>query len=223
MHKTCFALLLLAGLARPADKVLPYRWVYVSRALRSDQDVEDIRQIARTAAENGLNGILLAARLDALDLQPPEYLARLDKVKEICRQYRLEIIPSVFSAGYGGSILSHDRNLAEGLPVKDALYVVKNGEARLEPEVPVADGGPAVEGVWTREIAVRPYRCYRISFRAKTEGLAPTRPFSSGPFRLTVQTGDKRNLTPWNSRRSEERRVGKECTSWCRSRWSPYH
>ena len=25
------------------------------------------------------------------------------------------------------------------------------------------------------------------------------------------------------SMRSEERRVGKECTSWCRSRWSPYH
>ena len=23
--------------------------------------------------------------------------------------------------------------------------------------------------------------------------------------------------------RSEERRVGKECTSWCRSRWSPDH
>ena len=26
-----------------------------------------------------------------------------------------------------------------------------------------------------------------------------------------------------NAIRSEERRVGKECTSWCRSRWSPYH
>ena len=26
-----------------------------------------------------------------------------------------------------------------------------------------------------------------------------------------------------DSGRSEERRVGKECTSWCRSRWSPYH
>ena len=23
--------------------------------------------------------------------------------------------------------------------------------------------------------------------------------------------------------RSEERRVGKECAAWCRSRWSPYH
>ena len=28
---------------------------------------------------------------------------------------------------------------------------------------------------------------------------------------------------PLNEERSEERRVGKECTSVCRSRWSPYH
>src|SRR3546814_2098551 len=29
---------------------------------------------------------------------------------------------------------------------------------------------------------------------------------------------------PWAGRaRSEERRVGKECVSTCRSRWSPYH
>ena len=27
----------------------------------------------------------------------------------------------------------------------------------------------------------------------------------------------------FNSIRSEERRVGKECASMCRSRWSPYH
>src|SRR3546814_10492828 len=27
----------------------------------------------------------------------------------------------------------------------------------------------------------------------------------------------------WCFRRSEERRVGKECVSTCRSRWSPYH
>ena len=27
----------------------------------------------------------------------------------------------------------------------------------------------------------------------------------------------------WPSARSEERRVGKECPSLCRSRWSPYH
>src|SRR3546814_11819520 len=27
----------------------------------------------------------------------------------------------------------------------------------------------------------------------------------------------------WHQDRSEERRVGKECVSTCRSRWSPYH
>src|SRR3546814_7010084 len=32
-----------------------------------------------------------------------------------------------------------------------------------------------------------------------------------------------RELTFHGIRRSEERRVGKECVSTCRSRWSPYH
>src|SRR3546814_16509207 len=32
-----------------------------------------------------------------------------------------------------------------------------------------------------------------------------------------------RDMWDWNMERSEERRVGKECVSTCRSRWSPYH
>ena len=35
-----------------------------------------------------------------------------------------------------------------------------------------------------------------------------------------IKLGDVSDLS---EERSEERRVGKECTSWCRSRWSPYH
>src|SRR3546814_2707754 len=31
------------------------------------------------------------------------------------------------------------------------------------------------------------------------------------------------NIAIWESERSEERRVGKECVSTCRSRWSPDH
>ena len=34
---------------------------------------------------------------------------------------------------------------------------------------------------------------------------------------------DKPSLYFLATEESEERRVGKECTSWCRSRWSPYH
>ena len=55
--------------------------------------------------------------------------------------------------------------------------------------------------------------------------------FAMGPFRVGDLAG---NDIGWSVRkrryaerpkpgRSEERRVGKECTATCRSRWSPYH
>src|SRR3546814_10736706 len=45
-----------------------------------------------------------------------------------------------------------------------------------------------------------------------------------GPFLLTtVNTATGRTLRMHCSGRSEERRVGKECVSTCRSRWSPDH
>src|SRR3546814_4663650 len=38
-----------------------------------------------------------------------------------------------------------------------------------------------------------------------------------------VEEPARQNATPLAIVRSEERRVGKECVSPCRSRWSPYH
>src|SRR3546814_1384995 len=40
-------------------------------------------------------------------------------------------------------------------------------------------------------------------------------------FRIEARSGERGRPTPEG--RSEERRVGKECVSTCRSRWSPYH
>src|SRR3546814_1330646 len=37
-------------------------------------------------------------------------------------------------------------------------------------------------------------------------------------YKFPIQTRSKKG-----AKRSEERRVGKECVSTCRSRWSPYH
>src|SRR3546814_16656947 len=45
-------------------------------------------------------------------------------------------------------------------------------------------------------------------------------PRQPGPFALWDGEGYVVKLV---ERRSEERRVGKECVSTCRSRWSPYH
>jgi DNA-binding LytR/AlgR family response regulator len=40
---------------------------------------------------------------------------------------------------------------------------------------------------------------------------------------IQASVGSTIRMVPVAEVRSEERRVGKECTSWCRSRWSPYH
>src|SRR3546814_18805559 len=50
------------------------------------------------------------------------------------------------------------------------------------------------------------------------DGLAARAQLASNPFRQL------RAIHPLHAViRSEERRVGKECVSTCRSRWSPYH
>ena len=124
------ALALLASSEAAPREPYPNRWVRISASLRDDGDVERVRRIVETASQHGLNGVALSAGLDQLDLKGPDYMTRLAQVREICKKAGMEIIPSFMSAGYGGSVLSHDRNLAEGLPVRDALFVVSGGAAR---------------------------------------------------------------------------------------------
>src|SRR5262249_31652328 len=50
-------------------------------------------------------------------------------VKRAAREAGLEIIPAVFPVGYSAGVLAHDPNLAEGLPVKDAPFVVRGRAA----------------------------------------------------------------------------------------------
>jgi len=124
-------------------KNYPYRWVYVHRLLLKDSDVEDIKSIVKTASEHGLNGMVLSAGLDRLYFRPPDYFRRLEQVKRICKEHNVEIIPMIFSVGYGDAVLGHDKNLAAGIPVRDALFVVKGGKAYLvsEHSVEIKNGG----------------------------------------------------------------------------------
>jgi hypothetical protein len=80
--------------------------------------VDDIGRIVQTASEPGLSGAVLGAGLDRLDLQPPYYFERLGTVKQVCAEHGVEIIPIIFSGGYGGSVMAHDRNL----PAVGILY-----------------------------------------------------------------------------------------------------
>jgi len=125
----CFwGLVVRMGAAGPyADRFV---WVF-GWELGNDGDVAEISRVLQTASQHGFNGAVVSFGVDTLCKQPPDYFRRLNEVKQVCEQNRLEVIPAVFSVGYGGGVLSHDRNLAEGLPVEDAPFLVRAGEARL--------------------------------------------------------------------------------------------
>lgn len=130
----CLFLSLLSAHAQ-----LPQRWVYCPSNLLVDKNVDELGTLFQRASQAGYNGILLAdskfAKLGELD---PRYFRNLDRVKKLAAENHLEIVPAVFPIGYSNDILWHDPNLAEALPVRDALFVVRGGVARPEADPPVA-------------------------------------------------------------------------------------
>jgi hypothetical protein len=74
---------------------------------------------------------------------PRNYFQNVARVRKAADAAGLEVIPAVFPIGYSAGLLAHDANLAEGLPVEAAPFVVKGGEAVLVPDpVPeIRNGG----------------------------------------------------------------------------------
>src|SRR3546814_13770864 len=74
---------------------------------------------------------------------------------------------------------------------------------------------------------VSPMQLRRISFTVAATLLlaaqAPAMAADSGKKMLRPEVGKPLQAAQTALQRSEERRVGKECVSKCRSRWSPYH
>lgn len=140
MKKIC--LIAVASLAmlnvRAADRFADrFVWIF-GWGLDQDSDVTDITPILETAAKHRLNGAVVSFGLDNLSKKSPEYFKRLDQIKKACEDNHLELIPSFFSIGYGGGALAHNRNLAEGLPVENAPFIVKEGVGRLSDPVGVS-------------------------------------------------------------------------------------
>jgi hypothetical protein len=132
-------LLFAATLPRLSDsrEPLPDRWFYAAKNITDEKQFNDLNGLVDTAAAHGLNGVLLSAAFDYLDRVGPKYFENLAKLRAHCESRGIEVIPSFMSIGYGGGLLSHDPNLAEGLPVRDALFVVRGRQAQLVPDPPV--------------------------------------------------------------------------------------
>ena len=190
----CACVCSMAAAQPNAKRVYPKRWVYVSNPLVTDQDVAALRQIVETAAAHGLNGMVLSG-LDRMDRQGPEYFLHLKQVKEMCDRLGIEIIPTGFGTGYGGALLEHDRNLAEGLAVKGALFVAEKGRAVFQPEsapVVVASSGAAPVTRFEKLLNVIPHRNYRLQVRVRGTAVAP-----DATLEIRADTLDKRRNNCW--------------------------
>jgi len=115
--------------AAPSGVADRFVWVF-GWNLGNDQAAAEVCRVIEIGADHGLNGAVVSLGLDSLCLKDQSFLGRLEKVRQLCERRGIELIPAVFSIGYGGGILGHDRNLAEGFPVQDAPFLVRGGEAR---------------------------------------------------------------------------------------------
>ncbi len=142
-----FALLALAPAAgRGAGPEPRYeeRWFYAPFNLLVNQNADELIGLIRRAGKSGYNGMLLADyKLNILGRMPPEYFRNVASVRKEADAAGIEIIPSVFPIGYSDGLLAHDPNLAEGVPVVDAPFIVQGDEAILAagPAGPLVNGG----------------------------------------------------------------------------------
>lgn len=196
------AWLLLA--AWPLSSSAAYeRWLYTPTNLLVDKNVDALEVLCRRAAKAGYTHVLLAdSKFSKLGDMDPRYFKNVERVKKFAAELRLEIVPTLFSVGYSNDLLWHDPNLIEGLPVRDVLFVVKDGVARVQPEVPVsfpggdfsdlkkwswkddsvkADDGAALirdpngaNARITQKMKLQPFHQYHISVRVKSQDFKGT-------------------------------------------------
>ncbi|HKD35647.1 MAG TPA: hypothetical protein VKB78_02575, partial [Pirellulales bacterium] len=172
-------------------------WVYCPTNLLVKENIDKLEALWRRAAKVGYSHVLVGdSKFGRLEEMPKEYFQNVERLKKIAGELDLEIVPGVFPIGWSNDLLGHDPNLAEGLPVRGALFVVKGGEARIEADPAVklpesfadlkkwgyhddcvsSDGGAAkmtdpngrVSRVIT-SVKVAPFRQCHISARIKTQ------------------------------------------------------
>jgi hypothetical protein len=169
-------------------------WLYYATNLQVDKNIDELERVWRRAAQAGYSHVLLTdakfARLGKLGDATKSYFNNINRAKRIAADLKLRIVPALFGVGYSNDMLWHDPNLAEGLPVKEALFVVQNGAARLVPDPPVSlkpvpdwkdDAVALSSGVATisefkgnarfvYQLNVAPFRSYHVAVTIRTKG-----------------------------------------------------
>src|SRR3954453_9694954 len=150
------ALTTFAVSARSDRAPVGHRWFYLNAnhhgrdTTRIDADIS----VLKLAAACGYNGVVFEdVDLGLLDRMPATYVPNVQRFVAAAARAGVEIVPQV-AVPYGERVLRHDPNLAEGLRVDGALFVVHGNRLDLQPDRPRLAGGAA---------HVFPHRAYRIT------------------------------------------------------------
>jgi hypothetical protein len=122
-------------LAAEGDPRYDRRWVWVMANLMVEKEADRVVALIERAGRDGYNGLVISDyKLNFLGRMPKYYFDHVERVKQAAERAKVELIPGVFPIGYSNGLLSNDVNLAEGMPVEGAPFVVKGREATLIPD-----------------------------------------------------------------------------------------
>jgi hypothetical protein len=131
-------LLLAAVCALAAEKPkleIKHIWFYCHPSLGDDKSLAETIALMQRAARAGYTGIVLVEnKMQRWNQVTPQYLENMKKFRQACRDNKLACVAAVTPLGYANDLLSNDPDLAEGMPVVDAPFVVKDG--KLVPDDP---------------------------------------------------------------------------------------
>jgi hypothetical protein len=177
------ALWLTASHRPAAAPEMQYRWLFLSvnHQLHSPERTDAAIEVLRRAGNAGYNGAVLEdIRLGILDLLPEAeraaYLRNARRLGEAAAAAKIELVPQV-AVPHGSRVMRHDPNLAEGLPVRGASFVVRQGRLALEADAPAvgADGSARVI----------PHRMYQVTIAGEPQALGA----SGQPLAYVPPTG----------------------------------
>ncbi|MBA3708586.1 MAG: hypothetical protein H0W83_07195 [Planctomycetes bacterium] len=143
----CAWLLLLTAISAGAqDAPLmkePVYWVHRMNNTNNDETTAKTYALMERAAKAGYTGIAYHdGRLVMRQFQTPQYMAKLGKFREKATELKLTIAASLAAIGYGDEFLMNDLNLAEGMPVRKATFIVKDGKlVPHDPDLRLLNGG----------------------------------------------------------------------------------
>ncbi len=180
------------------------RWVYAPSNYQVDAQADRIIALMKRAKACGYTHMLLTdSKFARLPTVPKKYFTNVERVKAAAKETGMQIVPGLFGVGYSNDLLANDPNLAEGLPVKDALFVVKDFIASHVPDPEVTLKGASLDSpkAWgfvddnlvaedgglksgptdrnarfSQKLALQPFRQYHISVWTRTKDLSGSMP-----------------------------------------------